>query len=234
MKLLLLTLCLQLVTPLKIPPLVLSFWNDIVLPNSGECIAESKVDPTKVRDIFEVAPLPYDKNLGCFLNCAAERLHFFLPNGTFDETKFFAVLPDYEKPLLRDCIHGHNAETDSCNKVFWVFSCLLEYQQPINYSQPQPPIQPPPYYLQELPTLQKSATEDWQIVTNNKKRPRRLDKDDAHTSQSDLNENYWLSNNKFSSLADDESMETNTNNTTKAREPKLPPIFVAGVENIIP
>ncbi|KAF5296856.1 hypothetical protein FQA39_LY12374 [Lamprigera yunnana] len=128
MKLLLVILCLHLATPtpLQIPPMVLTFFNDVMLPNSGECIAESKVDPTKVRDIFKVAPLPFDQNLGCFLKCISEQLHFLLPNGVFDETKFFALLPDYEKPLLTDCIHGHVAESDPCVKVFWVYSCLLD------------------------------------------------------------------------------------------------------------
>ncbi|KAF5277891.1 hypothetical protein FQA39_LY06043 [Lamprigera yunnana] len=93
--------------------------------------------------------------------------------------------------LVGSCKMGPNPATGAVPTI----PQQSQYKQPINYNQPQSPIQPSPYYLQKFPTLQKLATEDWQIVTNNKKRPRRLDTDKAHTSQSDLNDNYCLSNN---------------------------------------
>lgn len=56
--------------------------------------------------------------------------------------------------------------------------------------------------------------------------------EENHSRQPNLKENYWLCNFKFSSLAINETMETNSKNATQVGEAKPQAIFIVRVENI--
>jgi hypothetical protein len=77
-----------------------------------------------------------------------------------------------------------------------------------------------------------NLTYQWQQVAYSRKRSR--NQEESETPKKKKKE-YWLGdpvtvNNRYSALADEETMEGESSNT----EPKPPPIFVSGVKNIKP
>lgn len=88
------------------------------------------------------------------------------------------------------------------------------------------------------PHTPSNVSNDWQVVTSKKRQRSPEEENKRSRRQTKINE-YWLSNtttsNRFSSLEEEtgkDVMEATEANTKK--EPKPPPIFVSGVENINP
>lgn len=107
--------------------------------------------------------------------------------------------------------------------------------QPVNIQIPTHTMYPTSY----PPLTPTNPGNDWQVVVN-KKRQRSPEEDNTSkkTSRQTKIKDYWLSStqtsNRFNTLREEIEADKETPEEETKKEPKPPPIFVSGVENINP
>ncbi|KAF5296848.1 hypothetical protein FQA39_LY12366 [Lamprigera yunnana] len=111
----------------RVPSDVIEIWNMLVKDHNDECIANTNVDPIKIKAILIEAKIPYEENILCYIKCVYEKMNFLLPNGEFNMDELLGKASYLTQESVENCKKIANPETDVCRKSYLFAHCVIEF-----------------------------------------------------------------------------------------------------------